>query len=164
MPWVVLGVAIIVAAIVVTVVLVSDDSGGSAGGTSTTDSANSTDDAESEATYDLSTPQRAARSLGEAAETGDDATLLELTCAGHPDCVRQQDPDATDEDVDAAQNDIRERLEEFTELVDATLAPPNDGDAAGVKEVRYLTPDMSGDEYGAVSFVEFEGDWLYYAA
>lgn len=160
LPWVILGVTVIVAAIVITVVLASGDgdSADSAGDTSS----DSNGGTESGTSYDLSTPQKAARSVGTAAETGDSDALLELTCAGHPDCVRQHDPDATDEQIAEAQAEIRERLDEFAQLVEATLAPPNEGDEPGVKEVRYLTPDMSGDEYGAISFVEFEGDWLYY--
>ncbi|MCP3803450.1 hypothetical protein NLX83_29660 [Allokutzneria sp. A3M-2-11 16] len=159
--WAIVGGAGVVVAVVVAVLVAH--AGGDRG---VTDSHAASDrDGEPGTSYDLSTPQRAARSVATASKAGDGNALLKLTCVGHPDCVRRFHADTTDKEVTASQDKIRDGVHELAAKLDqATFAPPNNGSKPGVKEVRYLTPNMNGDQYGAISFVEFNGNWLYYNA
>lgn len=146
---------VVVAAVVVTLVLTTgdDDSGGQPAAAPTT--------AKKSGGYDLTSPQAAAESFVAAAKTGSGDKLLALACVGRPACVREHG--VTEPELTEAQDTIREGVYELAvHLEKAEFATPVDGPEPGSKEVPYRTPEMTGDAYLSLTFVQSGGDWLYY--
>jgi hypothetical protein len=161
LPWVIAGAVVVVAAVVVTLVLTTgDDDGGDRGAaaTSTTTVADepSTGD-------DLSTPEAAAESFAATAETESGDALLELACVGRPACVAEHAAGLDEAQLAEAQATIREGVYELAvHLEGAEFTAAVDGAEPGTKDVPYRTPEMTGDAYLTLTFVEFDGDWLFY--
>lgn len=156
-PWLLAGVAVVVAAVVVAVVLPK----GTAGDGDARAAAPTTKKAAGG--YDLSSPQAAAESFAKAAKTGSGDTLLSLTCVGHRSCVQEHAADLSDAELAEARTTIREGVYELAvHLEKATFATPVDGQAPGTKDVPYRTPEMTGDAYLSLTFIQSGDDWLYF--
>ncbi|MGB3440880.1 MAG: hypothetical protein WBA97_19195 [Actinophytocola sp.] len=155
--WTIAGAVVVVAA-VVTLLLTTDDTTSddqSAPATSTT--------TVSDGDHDLSTPQAAAESFAAAAEKGSGDALLALACVGRETCVREHPAEAGDTQLAEAQATIRDGVYELAEhLKGAEFTTAVDGTEPGTKDVPYRTPAMTGDTYLTLTFVQSEGDWLYY--
>jgi hypothetical protein len=116
----------------------------------------------SDSGYDLSSPQAAAESFAAAAETGSGDELLTLTCIGHAACASEHAAGISDEELTAVQSTIRDGVYELADhLKGAEFTTPVDGPAPGTKNVPYRTPELTGDAYLTLTFVESGGDWLY---
>jgi hypothetical protein len=169
LPWVIGGAVVVVAAVVTSILVTGgdDSGGGQAGGAATTTTPTSTFEqpAESEklATYDLSTPEAAAASFAAAASTGNGDTLLGLACVGRLACVAEHVPDATEEQLTEGRNQILEGVFELSEhLKGAQFGAAVDGAQPGTKDVPYRTPEMAPESQLTLTFVQSEGQWLYY--
>lgn len=161
-PLVLACVVVVVAAVVVTLVLTSGDTGSGTEGAAPTSTATAADKADSE--YDLSTPEAAADSFLAAAKSGSGDLLVSLACVGRPACVREHAADLGEAQLVEAQNVVREGVFELAvHLEGAEFSPAVDGTAAGAKDVPYRTPEMTGDDHLALTFVKSDGDWLYYS-
>lgn len=157
-PWMIAGAAVVVVAVVVAFVLAT-------GGTASDDHAvTATGTAAGSDGPDLSDPRAAAKSFAAAAATGSGDKLLDLTCVGRPACVREHATGMSDAQLAEAQDTIRAGVYELGDhLTDAEFSTAVDGAAPGIKEVPYRTPAMTGDGYLKLTFVQSEGDWLYYS-
>lgn len=157
-PWLFAGVAVVVAAVVVTLALpkgTAGDGDARSAPPSTTKKASGG--------YDLSSPRAAAESFAKAAKTGNGDTLLSLTCVGHRSCVQEHAATMSDADLAEARTTIREGVYELAvHLEKAEFATPVDGETPGTKDVPYRTPEMTGDAYLSLTFIQSGGDWLYY--
>jgi hypothetical protein len=169
LPWLIGGAVVVVAAVAVTLVLTTgdDDSGDQrAGATSTPTSPRNdtpTSAGEPGTAYDLSTPEAAAESFVTVARTGSGPALLELSCVGHLTCVTEHIPGATDAQITEGRDQISEGVYELAEhLKEAEFGTAVDGPAPGTKAVPYRTPAMAGDASLTLTFIQSEGDWLYY--
>ena len=148
----------IVAAVVVTLALTAGETASDDHG----DAATKTTTASDKPGYDLSTPQAAATSFAAAAETGSGDTLLELACVGRPACVSEH-AEIGEEQLADAQATIRDGVYELaTHLKGAEFTTAIDGATPGTKDVPYRTPAMTGDAYLTLTFVQSDGDWLFY--
>jgi hypothetical protein len=161
------GAVVVVGAVVLTLVLTmgGDDSGGgvdrSAGTPSTSSTPAGSDEAA--ATYDLSTPEAAAASFAAVARTGSGEELLDLACVGSLACVSEHVAQVDEAQLTAARAQISEGVYELAEhLGGAEFGTAVDGPAPGTKNVPYRTPAMTGDTFLTLTFVQSEGDWLYY--
>ncbi|TDV35317.1 hypothetical protein [Actinophytocola oryzae] len=161
LPWVIAGAVVVVAAVAVTLVLTTggDDESGAA--PPSTPAAATT--SKSGSTYDLGTPETAAESFAAAAKTGSGETLLGLACVGRPSCVAEHAPGTSQQQVAEAQDAIREgALELAQHLEGATFGISIDGAVPDTKDVPYRTPEMTGDAFLKLTFVQTDGDWLYF--
>jgi hypothetical protein len=150
LPWLIAGAVVVVAAVAVTLVLTTGDDGDGQRAAPA-----------KKGGYDLSSPQAAAESFVAAARTGSGDKLLTLACVGRPACVREHG--VTEPELTEAQDTIREGVYELAvHLEKAEFAKPVDGEEPGTKEVPYRTPEMTGDAYLSLTFVQSGGDWLYY--
>ncbi|MFL6123196.1 hypothetical protein [Actinophytocola sp.] len=158
-PWL-WGTAVAVVAVAVVVAMMSftghagNGDGAAAPGTAT---------GSAERGYDLSSPASAAKSFASAARTGSGDTLLGLTCVGRLACVREHAAGASEPQVEEARNTIREGVFELAEhLKGVEFTAAVDGEEPGTKNVPYRTPAMTGDAYLSLTFIQSDGDWLYY--
>jgi hypothetical protein len=109
---------------------------------------------------DLSTPEAAAKAFVAAAGTED---LVGLSCVGQLPCVAEHAPDATEDEITAAQDTIREGSFELAEhLKGAEFGTAVDGAVPGTKDVPYRTPAMAPDAKLSLTFIQSDGEWLYY--
>jgi hypothetical protein len=160
LPWVIAGGLVVVAAVAVTMMLATGHAGD---GAPTNAASTASAKAKAGAEYDLSSPQAAAESLVKAAKTGSGETLLGLTCVGRPDCVREHATAMSEQQLAEAQDTIREGVFELGQhLAEAEFTSAVDGDEPGTKEVPYRTPEMTGDAYLSLTFIQSGGDWLFY--
>lgn len=152
------GAAVVVVGVVVAFVLTT-------GGTASDDhAATATSTPSGAGGPDLSDPLAAAKSFAAAAATGSGDTLLDLACVGHPACVSEHVTGLSDAQLTEAQDTIREGVYELGDhLTGAEFSTAVDGDEPGTREVPYRTPAMTGDGYLKLTFVQSEGDWLYYS-
>jgi hypothetical protein len=168
LPWVVAGAVVVVAAVVVALVLTTGDDDGSDGegdrDRAAAPPATTSGPAQPDtAGYDLRTPEAAARSFAAAAGTGSGDVLLELACVGRLACVQEHAPDLSEAQLTETRDTIREGVFELAEhLEGAEFTPAVDGAAPGTKDVPYRTPAMTGDDRLTLTFVQFEGTWLYH--
>lgn len=164
--WLIGGAVVVVVAVVGTLLLTSgtddsDDAPRRAGGTSTPGTSGEPAADDPAAAYDLSTPEAAAASFAAAAGTGSGDTLLELSCVGRLACVTEHVGDVSEEELTAGRDQIREGVFELGEhLKGVEFGTAVDGAEPGTKAVPYRTPAMTGD--ATLTFVQSEGDWLYY--
>jgi hypothetical protein len=157
-PWMIAGAVVVIVAVVVTLVLVTGDTDGDNRATTTSTTAGTGPG------YDLSTPEAAAKSFAAAAATGSGDTLLGLACVGRPACVREHAAELGGAQLTEAQDTIREGVYELGDhLKGADFTSAVDGDDPGTKNVPYRTPAMTGDAYLALTFIQSEGDWLFYS-
>jgi hypothetical protein len=156
-PWLIAAIAVVVVAAVGTLFLTTDDTESDAPKAATTAGADKPDTG-----YDLSTPEAAAKSFAAAAKTGSGDTLLGLACVGRPACAREHA--VSDAQLTEAQDTIREGVYELGDhLKSAEFTSAVDGDEPGTKKVPYRTPEMTGDAYLTLTFVQSDGDWLFYS-
>ena len=142
--WLAIGAAVLAAAVLGTLVL-------TAGG----------DEPAADGGYDLSSPERAARSFADAAAAGDEDGLLGLTCVAHPECVTQQGQVSPDE-VEDAKAVLRDGMGRLAgELGDAEFGQVSEASLPGAVEVGYTTPASPDGLRQALIFVELDGVWLY---
>jgi hypothetical protein len=165
-PWAIGGAALTVA-VVLTLVLTSGDDSGTGSGTDggARDAAPTTTTTGSRVPggYDLSTPQAAAESFAAAAATGSGETLLELACVGRPACAGEHAADVDEARLSEVRNTIRDGVYELAQHLDgAEFTSAVDGTEPGTKDIPYRTPAMTGDAYLTLTFVQSDGDWLYY--
>lgn len=163
-PWLIAGAVVVVVAVVFTLVLTTsgDDSDDSdARNTAATSPATATEGPGTG--YDLRTPEAAAESFATAAGTGSGDTLLGLACVGRPACVSEHAAGESEAALAEEQDTIRAGVYELSvHLEGAEFTTAVDGPEPGTKNVPYRTPAMTGDAYLTLTFVEFEGEWLYY--
>lgn len=161
LPWAIACVTVVVAAVVVMVVLTPGETGdGDRSAPATSAPARS---AGPGTDHDLSTPEAAARSFVSAARTGSGDALLDLACAGHPECVREHSAGVSEAALTEMRDAIRDGVYELAvHLEDAEFATAVDGAEPGTKDVPYRTPAMAADAYLTLTFVQSGGDWLYY--
>jgi hypothetical protein len=166
LPWLIGGAVVVVAVVVGTVLLTTGHAGdgGEPRAAAPTTAATPASATAPEGTYDLSTPEEAARSFAAAANTGSGEALLELACVGRLACVSEHAAGASEEQLTDGRNQIREGVYELAEhLGGAEFGPAVDGTAPGTKDVPYRTPAMAGDAQLTLTFVQSEGDWLFYS-
>jgi hypothetical protein len=153
--WVIAGAVVVVAAVAVTLVLTP--------GTDGSDDRSAAPKARAKSGYDLSSPQAAAESFARAADTGSGDTLLTLACVGRPACVQEHAAALSEAELADQQAFIREGVFELSvHLKDAEFAAAVNGPEPGTKNVPYRTPQMTGDAYLSLTFVQSGDDWLYY--
>lgn len=169
LPWLIGGAVVVAAAVAVTLVLTTGDDdtpdqrAGAASTSTSTPTSPPTNAEEPGTAYDLSTPEAAAESFVTVARTGSGEALLELACVGHLACVTEHIPGATDEQITEGRNQISEGVFELAEhLKEAEFGAAVDGPAPGTKAVPYRTPEMAEDASLSLTFIQSEGDWLYY--
>jgi hypothetical protein len=113
---------------------------------------------------DPNTPESAAKAFAATARTGSGDKLLAMACVSHPDCVEEHAAGATEAQVTEAQDTIREGVFELGQhLQGAEFAVPIDGPEPNSKDVPYRTPEMAADAYLTLTFVQFQGQWLYFS-
>ncbi|HEY0454576.1 hypothetical protein [Actinophytocola sp.] len=153
LPWVLVAVVVLVAAVAVTLLVRGNPGSGNDEPASSPPSG--------AARYDLSTPERAAKSFARAAAAGNGKELLALTCLDHPKCVAQQGS-LVNEQVDEAKQLILGGMAGLaTQFEGAEFGKATEASVPGARQVPYRTPDMPAGERRALMFVRFEGRWLY---
>lgn len=160
--WLIGGVVVVVAAVVGTLLLATGTEDDGDRQAAATTSSTPTSAGVQEAAYDLSTPEAAAKSFAAAADTGSGETLLELACVGQLACVTKYAAGVAEPQLADARSQISEGVYELAvHLKGVEFGAAVDGAVPGTKDVPYRTPEATGPLN--LTFVQFEGDWLYYS-